>query len=228
VDGGDDATTVADVVVAGATLVATVDDNRREVRGGWVAIGNGLIEAVGTGPEPPARVRIDASGCLVTPGLVNSHIHLTGEPLARTSSTILLLWDRPGEQSNVRRYEVLCDNSVVGKSEKLSFTLTQLAAGQSYRVAVRGLDAAGRVASESENRQVSTLAAGSVSVSSQPSGARSSQACSNSPKPGMDLAAIVRSGPAETRLTRMPFGPRYRARYRLADSRPALATPIQS
>jgi cytosine/adenosine deaminase-related metal-dependent hydrolase len=76
VDGDDDATTVADTVVAGATLVATVDDERREIRGGWVAIARGLIEAVGTGPEPPARVRIDARGCLVTPGLVNTHHHL--------------------------------------------------------------------------------------------------------------------------------------------------------
>src|SRR5690606_1044616 len=47
-------------------------------------------------------------------------------------------------------------------------------------------------------------------------------------KPGMPLAAIVSDGPAETRFTRIPFGPRSRARYRAHDSRPALATPIQS
>ena len=63
---------------------------------------------------------------------------------------------------------------------------------------------------------------------SQPSGARSSHTPSNRSKPGMALAAMVRSGPAATRLTRTPWGPRSRARYRAHDSRPALATPIQS
>src|SRR5919107_4450505 len=71
-------------------------------------------------------------------------------------------------------------------------------------------------------------AAGTWSLRSQPSGARAAQASSNCSKPGIDLAAIVRSGPAETRLLRMPCLPRCSARYRDADSRPALATPIQS
>lgn len=51
---------------------------------------------------------------------------------------------------------------------------------------------------------------------------------SNAVKLGMDLAAIVRTGPAATRLTRISSGPRSRARYRDSDSRAALATPIQS
>jgi cytosine/adenosine deaminase-related metal-dependent hydrolase len=68
---------IADVVVGGATLVATVDDDRREVQGGWVSVSNGRITAVGgPGTEPSARHRIDATGCLVTPGLVNAHHHL--------------------------------------------------------------------------------------------------------------------------------------------------------
>ena len=55
-----------DLLIAGATLVATVDDERREIAGGWVAIRDGLIAAVGApGAEPPARVPLDASGCLV-------------------------------------------------------------------------------------------------------------------------------------------------------------------
>src|SRR4051794_38537286 len=80
--------------------------------------------------------------------------------------------------------------------------------------------------SDSSARQA--RAAGSWSDRSQPSGARSVHELSNRSKPGMDLAAIVRSGPAETRLARIPRLPRCSARYRLADSRPALATPIQS
>jgi cytosine/adenosine deaminase-related metal-dependent hydrolase len=64
--------------VQGAILVATVDEERREIRGGWVAVSDGLIVAVG-GPEeqpPEASTVLDASGCLVTPGLVNTHHHM--------------------------------------------------------------------------------------------------------------------------------------------------------
>ncbi|CAN5773261.1 8-oxoguanine deaminase [soil metagenome] len=66
----------ADVLIAGARLVATVDDDRRELPGGWVAITDGFVSGVGTGVSPPARATLDASDCLVTPGLVNTHHHL--------------------------------------------------------------------------------------------------------------------------------------------------------
>ena len=51
------------------------------------------------------------------------------------------------------------------------------------------------------------LAAGSGSATSQPSGAWRARLSSNSSKPGMLLAAIVRIGPAATRLTRTPCLP---------------------
>jgi cytosine/adenosine deaminase-related metal-dependent hydrolase len=66
----------ADLVVTGARLVATLDDERRELVGGWVAVTDGLVTAVGDGPPPAAVERIDATDCLVTPGLVNTHHHL--------------------------------------------------------------------------------------------------------------------------------------------------------
>ncbi|NCV74574.1 8-oxoguanine deaminase [bacterium] len=67
----------ADLVVRNATLVATVDNARREIPGGWVAITNGLISGVGAaGSEPQASRVIDATDCLVTPGLVNTHHHM--------------------------------------------------------------------------------------------------------------------------------------------------------
>ncbi len=68
----------ADLLVLGAELVATVDDQRREIRGGWVAIRDGLISAVsGPGEIPPeATDTISAAGCLVTPGLINTHHHI--------------------------------------------------------------------------------------------------------------------------------------------------------
>ncbi|MCU1670914.1 MAG: amidohydrolase [Blastococcus sp.] len=68
----------ADLLVTDAELVATVDDARREIRGGWVAVTGGLISGLGGpgDPRPDAARTIDARGCLVTPGLVNTHHHL--------------------------------------------------------------------------------------------------------------------------------------------------------
>jgi cytosine/adenosine deaminase-related metal-dependent hydrolase len=68
----------ADLLVRGALLVATVDDERRELEGGWVAVSDGLVSGVGDSADPmPAADRVlDASGCLVTPGLINTHHHI--------------------------------------------------------------------------------------------------------------------------------------------------------
>jgi cytosine/adenosine deaminase-related metal-dependent hydrolase len=68
----------ADVLVHDAELIATVDDARREIAGGWVAVTDGVVSAIGgpADPQPEATRRVDARGCLVTPGLVNTHHHL--------------------------------------------------------------------------------------------------------------------------------------------------------
>ncbi len=68
----------ADLLVRNARLVATVDDSRRELAGGWVAITGGLVSGVGTSTdqELPAAVTLDATDCLVTPGLINTHHHI--------------------------------------------------------------------------------------------------------------------------------------------------------
>ena len=57
----------------------------------------------------------------------------------------------------------------------------------------------------SESRKAIVPATGDGSSVSQPSGACSDQRSASSPKPGMPRAATVSSGPAETRLTRMPL-----------------------
>ena len=67
---------MTDLLVRGARCVATLDGERRELAGGWVAIAGGLIEAVGIGDPPTALRTIDATTCLVTPGLINTHHHL--------------------------------------------------------------------------------------------------------------------------------------------------------
>ena len=69
---------MADLLIENALVVATVDDSRRELKGGWVAITNGLVSGVGSSldPKPAAREKLDATDCLVTPGLVNTHHHM--------------------------------------------------------------------------------------------------------------------------------------------------------
>ena len=83
----------ADLLLTEAALVATCDDDRRELAGGWVAITDGLISGVGpSGSEPPATRTVRADGCLITPGLVNTHHHiyqnLTRAYLPATSSNL--------------------------------------------------------------------------------------------------------------------------------------------
>lgn len=67
-----------DLVVRGAELVATVDDAGTELAGGWVAVHDATVVALGDhrSAPPPARTELDARGALVTPGLVNGHHHL--------------------------------------------------------------------------------------------------------------------------------------------------------
>jgi cytosine/adenosine deaminase-related metal-dependent hydrolase len=68
----------ADLLVRNAKLVATCDAAGRELAGGWVAVTGGVISGVGASaePEPAAAEVLDAGGCLVTPGLVNTHHHI--------------------------------------------------------------------------------------------------------------------------------------------------------
>ncbi|GAA3835221.1 8-oxoguanine deaminase [Amycolatopsis tucumanensis] len=56
--------------------IATVDADGAEHRSGHVVIDGDTITAVGPGPATVPGERIDAAGCLVTPGLVNTHHHL--------------------------------------------------------------------------------------------------------------------------------------------------------
>jgi cytosine/adenosine deaminase-related metal-dependent hydrolase len=68
------------IVVEGCTVV-TMDGDRTEYASGHLVVDGPRITAVGPGPAPapdaPPDARwIDARGCLVTPGLVNTHQHL--------------------------------------------------------------------------------------------------------------------------------------------------------
>ncbi len=103
---------MADLVIKNARMVATVDAQRRELAGGWVAITGNLIEAVGasTDAPPAADQTIDASDCLVTPGLVNTHHHIyqnltranpgmTDKPLFGWLQSLYPLWRAIDEEA---------------------------------------------------------------------------------------------------------------------------------
>lgn len=68
------------LLVRNATCVVTMDGDRREIANGDVLAVDGVIAAVGdtavAGEETAADTVIDATGCVVTPGLVNTHHHL--------------------------------------------------------------------------------------------------------------------------------------------------------
>ena len=70
-----------------AWYVVTMNETRDIVRDGAVAIKDGLIVEVGKFSE--LETKFDAKETLggdrfvLTPGMVNTHIHITGEPLTR-------------------------------------------------------------------------------------------------------------------------------------------------
>ena len=102
---------MVDLLIRDAVVVATMDNERREIAGGWVAITGSKISAVGaSGSEPAAREVIDARGCLVTPGLINTHHHLyqnltrayppmTTAPLFGWLQSLYPLWSTLDEES---------------------------------------------------------------------------------------------------------------------------------
>ena len=75
-----------DVLIVG-TQVVTMNDSRDIIRDGAVAVRGSTIVDVGKASElrrryAPART-IGGDRFVVTPGMVNTHIHITGEPLTR-------------------------------------------------------------------------------------------------------------------------------------------------
>jgi len=66
-------------IVLNGCAVVTVDGERTEHDSGHIVVEGGRISAVAAGPAPaglPGARYVDATGCLATPGLVNTHHHL--------------------------------------------------------------------------------------------------------------------------------------------------------
>ncbi|MES2436109.1 MAG: 8-oxoguanine deaminase [Pseudomonadota bacterium] len=66
---------MSEILIKNADVVVTMDGARREIAGGDVLLRGGVIAAVGQGLATTGVV-VEARGCVVTPGLVNTHHHL--------------------------------------------------------------------------------------------------------------------------------------------------------
>ena len=72
-----------DTLIHGATLV-TLNERRQVLKDGAVAIDGGQIVAVGKTADLMARISARESiDCILTPGFVDTHIHITGDPLTQ-------------------------------------------------------------------------------------------------------------------------------------------------
>jgi cytosine/adenosine deaminase-related metal-dependent hydrolase len=66
---------MSEILIRNADVIVTMDATRRELARADVLIRDGVIAALGQGLQTTGVV-IDAQGCVVTPGLVNTHHHL--------------------------------------------------------------------------------------------------------------------------------------------------------
>jgi 5-methylthioadenosine/S-adenosylhomocysteine deaminase len=109
------------LLVVGGDVV-TMNAERHVLAGGTVAVAGTRIAAVGSTRElraahPDAAV-LDATDCVVTPGLVNAHEHLTGDPLARSCIPDLL---PPG--ASIFEWSVPLHGAHTDRDDELSATL---------------------------------------------------------------------------------------------------------
>jgi 5-methylthioadenosine/S-adenosylhomocysteine deaminase len=82
-----------ETIIAGGDVV-TMNATRDVLVGGAVVLGDDAIVAVGSTRElraaHPQAELVDATDCVITPGMVNAHQHLTGDPLVRSCIPDLL------------------------------------------------------------------------------------------------------------------------------------------
>ncbi|MEP1355259.1 MAG: 8-oxoguanine deaminase [Tateyamaria sp.] len=64
-----------EVLIRNADYLVTMDDTRRVLNGADILVRDGAVAAVGAGLVTEGEV-LEAEGCVITPGLVNTHHHL--------------------------------------------------------------------------------------------------------------------------------------------------------
>ena len=119
---------IRSTIIAGGDVV-TMNVDRQVLLGGSIVVADGLIAAVGSTSElraahPDADV-IDATDCVVTPGMINAHQHLTGDPLVRSCIPDLLA---PG--ASIFQWAVPIHAEHSGDDDELSATLCAVECAQ--------------------------------------------------------------------------------------------------
>ncbi len=66
---------MTETLIRGADFVITMDDTRQELAGADLLLRDGVIAEIGQGLLTGGEI-VEAKGCVVTPGLVNTHHHL--------------------------------------------------------------------------------------------------------------------------------------------------------
>ena len=111
-----------DLLVVGGDVV-TMNPDRQVVTGGAIAIAGSRILAL-TSPDRarrrwPGVPELDARDCVITPGMVNAHQHLTGDPLARSC-----IPDNLAPGSSIFDWSVPLHGAHTGDDDELSAVLT--------------------------------------------------------------------------------------------------------
>ena len=112
------------LLVSGGDVV-TMNAAREVLVGGAVAVAGDVIAEVGSSTELagryPAAEIIDATGCVVTPGMVNAHQHLTGDPLIRSC-----IPDRLPPGASIFEWSVPAHGAHTGDDDELSAVLSSV------------------------------------------------------------------------------------------------------
>ncbi|MCL6283200.1 8-oxoguanine deaminase [Ruegeria sp. 2012CJ41-6] len=66
---------MSEFLIRGAETLLTMDDARRALNGADLRVRDGVIAEIGEGLHSEGEI-IEAAGCVVTPGLINTHHHL--------------------------------------------------------------------------------------------------------------------------------------------------------
>ena len=101
------------------TMLVTMDAERRIITDGAIAVTGDIIVAVGKSADMKrdcqASQTIDGRRFVITPGLVNTHVHVTGEPLTKG-----LVLDDSGFEENVFQWLVPIHMAYTEADERLA------------------------------------------------------------------------------------------------------------
>lgn len=113
-------------LITGGDIV-TMNPDRDVLLGGSLLVEDDRIIAVGSTTElrdrHPDAERLDATGCVVTPGMINAHQHLTGDPLIRSCIPDLL---PPGD--SIFQWSVPIHGAHLPGDDEISATLSAIEA----------------------------------------------------------------------------------------------------